>query len=62
MSFGEIIPNKYKNLLLDTGLDSLKTAFRKVFYETSEFIGNKIADAVVKLNGDMKMKRIIEMK
>ena len=62
LSFGGNLSNKYKNLLLDTGLDSLKTTFKKVFYKTSEFIENKIADALVKLNDDMKMKRIIEMK
>ena len=30
--------------LLNTGLDSLKTATEKVFHKTSEFLGDKIAD------------------
>ena len=33
---------KFKKQLLDTGLDSLKTASKKA----SEFVGNKIADIV----------------
>ena len=43
---------KYKKQLLDTGLDALKTASKKVVDEaaeaTGEFIGNKIADKIVK--------------
>ena len=41
---------KYKNLLMDTGLDALKTAFEKVLYKTVEFLRNKIVDAVTKRN------------
>ena len=37
---------------MDTGLDPLKTAFKKVVHETGEFMGNKIADAVTKSNDD----------
>ena len=34
---------------MDTGLDSsLKTASKKLVHKASEFIGNKIADAVTK--------------
>ena len=33
---------------MDTGLDSLKTAFEKVFHKTGEFIGNKIPHKIVK--------------
>ena len=29
-----------------TGLDSLKTASKKVIHEAGEFLGNKVADAV----------------
>ena len=32
--------------MLYTGLGSLKTASKKVFHKTGEFLGNKIADAV----------------
>ena len=37
---------KYKKRLLDTGLDSSK----KVVHKAGEYIRNKIADAVTKLN------------
>ena len=37
---------KYKKQLLDTQLDALKAASKKVVHETGEFIRNKIADAV----------------
>ena len=40
---------KYKKQLLDAGLDSLKTAFKKVFHKTDKFLRNKIADAVKNL-------------
>ena len=39
---------KYKKQLLDTGLDSLKTASKKVFHKAGEFLGNKIADTITK--------------
>ena len=43
---------KYKKQLLDTGVDALKTASKKVVYKaaktTGEFIGNKIAEKIVK--------------
>ena len=34
--------------LLYTGLDSLKTAPKKLFHETGEFLANKIANKIVK--------------
>ena len=43
---------KYKRQLLDTGLDAVKTTSKKVVHKVGEFIGNKIADAVTKSNGD----------
>ena len=56
LSFERNLSNKYRNQLLDadtkTGLDALKTATKKVVYKvpeaTGEFIGNKIADKIVK--------------
>ena len=36
-----------KNKLVNTGLDSLKNASKKVVHKAGEFIGNKIADAVL---------------
>ena len=46
LSFAKNLSNKYKNQLLDTGLDSLKTASKKGVHITGEFLGNKIADLV----------------
>ena len=43
---------KYRKQLLDTGLDALKTASKKVVHKAAEatgkFIGNKFADNIVK--------------
>ena len=54
MSFARNFSSKYRKQLLDTGLDSLKTASRKVVHKaaeaTGEFIGNKTADNIVKTN------------
>ena len=47
---------KYKKQLLDTGLDSLKTASKKIVHKVGEFLGNKIADAVTKSNDDKIVK------
>ena len=33
---------------MDTGLDPLKTAPKKVVHKAGEFLGNKIADALTK--------------
>ena len=46
-----------KKQLLNTGLDSLKTAFRKEVHKAGEFIGNKIADTVTKSNDDETEKQ-----
>ena len=52
ISFARNFSNKCRNQLLHTGLDLLKTAFEKVNHKateaTDEFIGNKIADKIVK--------------
>ena len=52
LSFARNLSKKYKNHLLDTGLNALKTASRKVVHKaaeaTGEFIGNKDADKTVK--------------
>ena len=37
---------------MDTGLDPVKTASKKVVHKLGEFIGNKIADTVNKSNDD----------
>ena len=54
MSFARNFSSKYRKQLLDTGLNSLKTASRKVVHKateaTGEFIGNKTADNIVKTN------------
>ena len=46
LSFARNLPGKYKKHLLDTRLDSLKTASKKVILKIGEFLGNNIADAV----------------
>ena len=43
---------KYKKQLLDTGLDAVKTASKKVVHQTVEFFGNKITYAVTNSNDD----------
>ena len=48
---------KYKKQLLDTGLDSLRTASKKIVHKAGEFIGKKIADAVTKSNDDKIVKQ-----
>ena len=48
---------KYKKQLLDTGLDAVKTASKKVVHEAGEFIGNKITDVVTKSNNDKSVKQ-----
>ena len=47
---------KCKKRLLDTGLDSLKTASKKVIHKTRELLGIKIADAVTMSKDDNIMK------
>ena len=58
LSFAKNLPNRYGKQLLDTaaktGLVALKTASKNVVHKaaeaTVEFIGNKIADKIVKPN------------
>ena len=38
--------------MLDTGLNSLKTAFKNVVHKAGKFIRNKTADEVTKSNND----------
>ena len=47
---------------MDTGLDSVKTASKKVVHKISEFLGNKIADPVTKSYDDkiVKAKPVIQ--
>ena len=46
------LPENIEKKLLDTGLDAVKTASKKVFYKTAEttgeFRGNKITNKIVK--------------
>ena len=39
---------KYRKQLLDTWIDSLKTAAKIIVHKTSEYLGNKIADTLAK--------------
>ena len=52
MDFLRNLSNKYEEQLLDTGLNVLKAASKKVFHKvveaTGAFIGNKIADKIEK--------------
>ena len=41
------VARKYKKLLLDRRLDAVKTASIKAVYKAGEFLGNKIADALL---------------
>ena len=42
---------------MDIGLDSLKTAPKKVVHKAGEVLGNKVADAVTKSNDDKIVKQ-----
>ena len=42
---------------MNTGLDSLKTITKQVVHKPGEFLGNKIADTVTKLNDDKNVKK-----
>ena len=42
---------------LDTVLDAVKTASKKVVLKEGEFLGNKIAEAVTKSNDDKIVKK-----
>ena len=41
---------KYPKQLLDTGLDDVKTAFKKVVHKAGEFLENNIAEAVTMID------------
>ena len=47
---------KYKKQLLDTGVDAVKTASKKVIHKSGEFVGNKTADLVTKSKDDKIVK------
>ena len=42
---------------MDTRLDAIKTASKKVVYKAGQFIGSKIADTVTKPNDDNTNKK-----
>ena len=46
------LQKKYKKKLLDSSLDALNTASKKVVHKAGEFLGNKIAVSVTELNRD----------
>ena len=41
---------------MNTGLDALKTASKKVFHKIGEYLGSKITDAVAKSSNDKIVK------
>ena len=47
---------KYKNKLLNTGVDSLKATSKKEVHKAGKFLGNENADAVTKSNSDKTVK------
>ena len=47
---------KYKKQFLDTGVDSLKAASKKIDHKTDEFLRNKIADKVIMTIDDKIVK------
>ena len=63
LSFARNLSKKYKKWLLNTGLDPLKTASKKVVHKAAESTVkmklNKIADAISKSNGDKLCKEEI---
>ena len=50
-------PRKYKKQLLNTALDAVKIASKKVVHKESEFIGTKIASGVTKSSGNKIVKQ-----
>ena len=60
LSFARNLFNICKKQWLDTGLDALKTACKKVVHKaaeaTSKFLGNKITDVVARLYDDKIVK------
>ena len=65
MSFARNLSNKYRKQLLNTELDALKTASKKLFHKlaetTDEFLGNKITDTVAKSNNNKIVKAVEEV-
>ena len=51
------LARKYEKQLLDTGLDAVKTVYKKAVHKAGEFIGNKIADLVTKSNDNKIVKQ-----
>ena len=47
---------KYKKQFLDTGVDSLKAASKKIDHKAGEFLRNKIADKVIMTIDDKIVK------
>ena len=47
---------KFKKQFLDTGVDSLKAASKKIDHKTGEFLRNKIADKVIMTIDDKIVK------
>ena len=58
MNICQFLRNLSSNIkkLLNTGPDSLKTSSKKVVHKTSEFLENKIVDAVTTANDDKIVK------
>ena len=50
---------KYKKQLLDTGLDSLKTATKNVVHKAGELIGNRTADTVSQTTIKLRNKNLL---
>ena len=48
---------KHEKHLLDTALDAVKTASKKIVHKAGEFIGNKIVDPLTNLNDDNTEKQ-----
>ena len=48
---------KYKKQFLDTQLDAVKTASKKVVCKTGDFLGNEIVYPEAKSNGDKIVKQ-----
>ena len=51
-----LFTRKYKNQLLDTGVDYLKLASKTEVHRPIRFLGSKIADAMTKSNDDKIVK------
>ena len=47
--------------MLHRGLNSLKSACKKLAHKTGEFLGNKITDTVAKFNEEKIEKKLLKM-